>query len=159
MLELPTRPVSPISLRVEVIENRSDGYAGRFQHLLFIVSEGMQPDGRWWIHASVSRTDKKIPSYDDLRKLKEMTIGEDRIAIQVFPPKSRHIDIAGNLPRPVQVYICGAPRMIFCQISGGSGRSNDEALQVLAYPPPTSSGPVACGADAEACSARNKAAW
>ena len=107
-LELPRRKAAPISLRVTVLEERADGYAGTVDHLYVVVSDGMEDDGRWWRHLSVSRHDRKMPTYDDLRRAKELTIG-DRIAIQVFPPAARHIDIAGRLPRPVEVLHLWAP--------------------------------------------------
>ena len=71
-----------------------DGYLGYWKHLKFIVSISVEEDGRWWLHASVSRTDMKLPTYADLKHLKHFTIGDDRTAYQVFPPADHHINLA-----------------------------------------------------------------
>lgn len=93
-VKLLTRQARPLSDEVEVIEVRSDGYLCTWRHLQFIVSDELH-GGRWWRHASVSRLDNGMPSYDDLVALKRLTIGADREAVQVFPRAEDHIDIAG----------------------------------------------------------------
>ena len=105
----PSRWPGAIDPRLRVVEAREDGYLATYKHLKFIVSESIEMDGRWWIHASVSRRDKTIPTYDDLIVLKKLTIGPNRTAIQVFPPAERHIDIAGKRPRPIQVLHLWSP--------------------------------------------------
>jgi hypothetical protein len=42
-----------------------------------------------------------MPTYEDLQTLKRICVGEHRTAIQVFPPREKHIDIAG--PKGTQV--------------------------------------------------------
>ena len=97
------RKPRPISQRITIIEERDDGYGARFKDLTFLVSEARENDGRWWLHASVSRRDRRMPSYDDLKTLKELTIGPKRTAIQVFPPPGgaahRHRDEASQTHR------------------------------------------------------------
>ena len=88
------RRAKPISDEVQILHARVDGYAGKWRHLKFIVSEELHR-GRWWLHATVSRRDRKIPTYDDLKNCKKLTIGDNRMAIQVFPLAEEHIDIAG----------------------------------------------------------------
>ena len=78
-----------------------DGYSARFDHLRFIVSESREGDGKMWLHASVSRRDKQMPTYEDLMALKRYCIGEHRTAYQVFPSKDKHVDWAGK--RGIQV--------------------------------------------------------
>ncbi len=112
-LTTATRFPSFIDPRLRDVERGSDGYRARYRHLLIVVSESLELDGRWWIHASVSRRDRAMPTYDDLMLLKAMTIGSDRIAIQVFLPSERHIDIAGKRPRPVQVLHLWSPENDF----------------------------------------------
>ena len=107
------RKARPISARVTIIEDRADGYAAGFKHLKFLVSEAREEDGRWWLHASVSRRDRKLPTYEDLRSLKELTIGPDRTAIQVFPPAERHIDVGARLPNPIEVLHLWSPEEDF----------------------------------------------
>ena len=89
--------------RVEIIQTRNDGYAARFGDRLMVVSLEQKSDGKLWMHASVSRADHSIPNYEDLMLLKELAFGDQRTAVQIFPPAHRHIDIAGKLPHPVQV--------------------------------------------------------
>lgn len=79
------------------VEHSADGYRATFRNLVFIVSESREDDGSWWRHASVSRRDRKLPSYEDLQTLKKYTIGDHHKALQVFPAANDHIDIAGPL--------------------------------------------------------------
>lgn len=41
------------------------------------------------MHLSVSRTNRD-PSYFDLKRVKELFIGRQRKAVQVFPPEAEH---------------------------------------------------------------------
>lgn len=72
------------------------GYSARFNNLLFLVTERMEADGKNWRHASVSRRDHKLPSYEDLMELKRLCIGEHRTALQVFPSGEKHVNWAGK---------------------------------------------------------------
>ena len=105
----PTRPPVHIDPRLRGVEILNDGYRARYKHLVIIASDALEEDDRWWRHASVSRKDKDMPTYDDLMLLKDLTMGPARIAIQVFPPEHRHIDIAGRRPNPVQVLHLWSP--------------------------------------------------
>lgn len=75
-----------------VLQPFGDGnaYAHR-SGLRVIVSTADYPDGREWMHVSVSRKDR-LPSWDDLQFVKHVFVGE-RYAYQVFPPSDRHINI------------------------------------------------------------------
>ncbi len=73
------------------VEQGGDGYMGRFHDLLFIVSASVEADGKWWLHASVSRRDKTLPRYDDLLALKHYCIGDDKAAYQVFPAEENYV--------------------------------------------------------------------
>ena len=68
-----------------------DGYAARFHDLRFIVSASVETDGRWWLHASVSRRDKTLPTYANLQSLKHYCIGNDKTAYQVFPSENNYV--------------------------------------------------------------------
>lgn len=81
---------------LHIIEEGHDGYAATINHLRLLVSVSKELDGKKWIHASVSRTDKRMPTYDDLMILKKYCIGEHRTALQVFPPVNKHVNIAGK---------------------------------------------------------------
>lgn len=51
-----------------------------------------EEDGKKWLHLSVSRANR-VPSYDDLTKVKRMFFGEEAKAIFIFAPESEHINI------------------------------------------------------------------
>jgi hypothetical protein len=57
-----------------------------------IVSGDTEADGKRWIHVSVSRP-SRLPSWEDLREVKDTFIGRDRKAIQVLPPAAEYINL------------------------------------------------------------------
>jgi hypothetical protein len=71
----------------------------QFRHedmqMMAIFTMSCHQDGKCWIHASIARTDR-IPSYDELRKLKTEFIGRDRKAIMVLPAEAEHVNIHPN---------------------------------------------------------------
>jgi hypothetical protein len=71
------------------VEKHLNGYKGRFHDLLFLVTIAQEKDGKFWLHASVSRRDNALPSYSELITLKNYTIGSDKTAYQVFPPEAQ----------------------------------------------------------------------
>lgn len=81
---------------VRVIEEHLAGYAGQYKRLYLIVSVSKEQDGKRWLHASCSRTDKSLPSYEDLKTLKAICIGDHHTALQVFLPKDKHVNWAGE---------------------------------------------------------------
>lgn len=80
-----------------ILQQTEDGYAAELYPLRFIVSQAIENDGKKWLHASVSRVDGMLPTYDNLMSLKKHCIGEHQTALQVFPPKNKHVNIAGKL--------------------------------------------------------------
>lgn len=48
-------------------------------------------DGEFWIHLSVSRPDR-LPSWDELKKVKNEFLGEDVEAYQVLPKKKDYVN-------------------------------------------------------------------
>lgn len=80
------------------------GYAGQYRNLRFIVTT-VDHEGKEWLHASVSRSDKRLPTYEDLKTLKELCIGDHRTALQIFPPKDKHIDIASKNGGPEVLHL------------------------------------------------------
>jgi len=61
-----------------------------------IVSGSTEADGRRWLHVSVSRP-SRLPTWDDLREVKDTFIGRDRKAIQVLPPAAEYVNIHPNV--------------------------------------------------------------
>ena len=87
--------------RIKDVKVTPHGYSGRYRDLFLLATERVEADGKRWRHVSVSRRDHIMPTYDDLMMLKSICIGDHRTALQVFPPKSQHIDWAGR--RGIQV--------------------------------------------------------
>lgn len=54
------------------------------------TSAAIESDDRLWFHASITRNDGKMPTYEDLCWLKENFFA-DTWAMQYFPPKDQHI--------------------------------------------------------------------
>lgn len=66
----------------------------------FIKSDGLRvllsvemkkDDHRVWLHVSLSRGDR-LPSWDDVKEVKDIFIGKDRTAAQVLPPEDEYIN-------------------------------------------------------------------
>jgi hypothetical protein len=59
-----------------------------------LVSAASYGDGKPWLHVSVSRRNHKLPSWTVLCEIKDLFIGPERTALQVFPPQSKHVSMA-----------------------------------------------------------------
>lgn len=66
-----------------------------YQHInmpLFVLcSASVESDGRRWMHVSCSRRNR-LPSWEELRMVKDAFIGRERRAIQVLPPDSEYVN-------------------------------------------------------------------
>ncbi len=60
--------------------------------LRVLMDVGMEYDGKRWLHVSLSRKGR-LPSYDDMCAVKNLFIGPDKMAIQVFVPSAQHVNI------------------------------------------------------------------
>ena len=60
--------------------------------LRLILSAQVYDDGKQWLHVSISFA-SHLPSYADLREAKDIFIGKDKTAYQVFPDSAHHINI------------------------------------------------------------------
>lgn len=78
---------------LKIIQRTDDGYTAKWKHLFFIVTQAVEEDTHAWLHASVSRNDKTLPSYEDLKDLKRLCVGSHRKALQIFPSDSQHVNI------------------------------------------------------------------
>lgn len=69
-------------------------YMRAWEHngLMIIASAGEYDDGREWLHISVSRK-SRVPSYDELTRIKRDFIGDDKKAVLVLPEKKKHVNI------------------------------------------------------------------
>ena len=66
--------------------------AWEYNGLMIIASAGEYDDGKEWLHVSVSRK-SRVPSYDDLTRIKRDFIGDDKKAVLVLPEKKNHVNI------------------------------------------------------------------
>ena len=105
----PTRPSVYIDPRLHGVEIGNDGYRARYKHLIIIASDAMKKITDGGDTPRLAARTKPCRPTHDLLLLKDLTIGAKRIAIQVFPPEQRHIDIAGRRPNPVQVLHLWSP--------------------------------------------------
>lgn len=66
-----------------------------FRHdsgMAVLISAARHQDGRRWLHVSVSRRNR-LPSWEDLRQVKDVWIGQDRVAVQVLPRARDYVNI------------------------------------------------------------------
>jgi hypothetical protein len=59
---------------------------------LGVIAEVELHDGDAWLHVSFSRR-SRIPSYEDMARVKSLFVGDDRKAIQVLPAKTEHFNL------------------------------------------------------------------
>lgn len=67
-----------------------------YQHLLsgLRVIESAEPetfDGRQWYHVSCSHQGH-LPNYNELKQMKRCFVGDERTALQIFPPQSQFVN-------------------------------------------------------------------
>lgn len=60
-------------------------------------------DGKNWLHVSVSKRNKKMPSYEELAEVRRVFIGEERECYMVYPPKERYVNLH---PSVLHLYSC-----------------------------------------------------
>lgn len=64
----------------------------RHDGLRVIASMCRESDGRRWVHVSASR-ERRLPSWRDLRDVKNLFLGRERLAIQVLPNESDYYNL------------------------------------------------------------------
>lgn len=69
------------------------GFWFRLDGLKVMLSvEAKDGDPRKWLHVSLSREDR-LPSWDDIRTVKDIFIGRHRTAIQVLPREEEYVNL------------------------------------------------------------------
>ena len=58
-----------------------------------IISCGRYGDGKRWLHVSVARRNRQVPTWELYVQVKELFIGLERTALQVLPPRSKWVSI------------------------------------------------------------------
>ena len=64
--------------------------------LRVIVSFAEEEDGKVWLHLSASHKNR-VPSHDEMVKLKDLFIGDNRYAYTVLPPKKFYVNLHPNV--------------------------------------------------------------
>jgi hypothetical protein len=59
---------------------------------VIFTADNIQGDGKTWLHVGMSR-ESRLPSYDDMRGVKDLFIGKLRQALQIFPRADKHVNI------------------------------------------------------------------
>lgn len=62
--------------------------------LRVIVSLAREDDGQVWVHASMSRRDRQLPTYEQMGRLYREFMSPDLPAYQVFAPEAEHVNLA-----------------------------------------------------------------
>lgn len=71
--------------------------------LRVIESICKREDGRTWLHVSVSKPNRKIPTWEDVQTMRLAFIGEERECYMVFPTRERYVNIH---PGVLHLYCC-----------------------------------------------------
>lgn len=77
----------------------SDGCAwssGEGLDRLFVIGTIECHDGKFWAHLSCSRIDR-LPSWDDLKLMRNVFLGNTKKAVQILPPEAEHVNIYSNV--------------------------------------------------------------
>lgn len=101
-----------LSSRLSVVEKFANGYAARYRDLTFYCTERRELDRQFWLHSSVSRRDRRMPTWADLLTLKAMTIGYRRTAMHLYVPDDQHIDVPtmpGRASCPLEILHLWSP--------------------------------------------------
>jgi hypothetical protein len=69
-----------------------DAMDGPDRGLRVIASAALEEDGKWWLHVSASRYNR-LPSWEDLRRVKDIFVGPNAVAYQVLPMQSEYVNI------------------------------------------------------------------
>ncbi len=102
---------------------RHDGvcYESVMHPFSVISSVCIEDDGKRWLHVSFAHP-KRMPTYDEIQKVRKDFIGEDKYAIMVFPEKDKYVNIH---PFCLHLWHCidGHPLPEFSGFIPGFGRT------------------------------------
>jgi hypothetical protein len=71
--------------------------------LRVIESVCTRADGRRWLHVSVSKPNRKVPTWEDVQAMRLAFVGEERECYLIFPTKDRYVNIH---PGVLHLYCC-----------------------------------------------------
>jgi hypothetical protein len=87
----------------------ADGIFGRFwtrttgEAIRVIESVYTRPDGTRWLHVSVSKPNRKMPTWEDVQAMRRCFVSEERESYMIFPTKERYVNIH---PGVLHLYCC-----------------------------------------------------
>lgn len=67
-------------------------YKNNISGMAVILSEDTMQDGKKYLHVSCSFKDR-LPTWDDLKEVKNIFIGDEKVAYQVLPRQSEYINL------------------------------------------------------------------
>lgn len=62
------------------------------QRIAVMEDVSIKADGKRWLHVSVSKPNRKMPTYEDIQEVRRLFVGEHRECYQVFPTSDRYVD-------------------------------------------------------------------
>lgn len=74
------------------VERCEDGAAYASTHGLRVIFSEEQHEGKRWLHLSCSLA-HRLPEWHELRDVKNLFIGPEKVAIQVLPKESMYVNI------------------------------------------------------------------
>lgn len=57
-----------------------------------MISKSEMDDGSWWLHISVSKPNR-LPTWDEMKKVKDEFLGEDTEAFHIIPKKKDFVNV------------------------------------------------------------------
>lgn len=81
--ELATQSIYDMPCRV---------YESTFGLKVLVTAEDRGPETGVWLHVSLSRRNK-LPSWSDVREVKDIFIGRERCAMHMIPPEEFYINL------------------------------------------------------------------
>lgn len=101
------------------VRKTEDGAAWTNDRLAVIVSAATELDGKRWLHLSCSLMgdEGKLPSWDDLREVRDVFLGDEALCLHLIPPRSEHVNIHSGV---MHLWHCmdGRPTPDFTRGSG-----------------------------------------
>lgn len=73
------------------------------QAIRVIESIYTRENGQIWLHVSVSKPNRKLPTWEDIKAMRTYFIGEDRESYMIFPTQDRYVNIH---PGVLHLYCC-----------------------------------------------------
>jgi len=81
----------------EELRNFQDAKSYRhvLSHMTVLVSGGVEADGKLWLHVSCAMRNR-LPSWEELKMVKETFIGKDKQALQILPVEEKYVNYHPN---------------------------------------------------------------